>query len=319
MPPVELPLEVLGQRLAPVGVEELARLTGGASSLTYTGTTADGSQVVVKVAPAGVPPVLNRDVLRQARVLRALADTPVPVPRVLWEDVGEPPDVPPLFVMSFVAGTSVEPLFDVGDDDDVATSAERMRNAARLMAALHSLDPYDLGLGQEPVVGPAAEVERWSRLLQTVDPRLSAGWEDVAAALHAGEPRALSLAIVHGDFRLGNLLAVGSDIAAVIDWEIWTVGDARVDLAWFLVHADPETYRRRTAYAGALPSPAELAAMYGEMPDLPWFEALACFKSAASWSLIVKHDRRRAEPDPDVQAMATVLPHLLDQARARLA
>ena len=113
MPAVELPLDELQARLAALRVAGIRRLAGGASSLTYAGTTAGGREVVVKVAPAGVPPVLNRDVLRQARVLRALGGTGVPVPEVLWEDGGNPPGVPPLFVMSFVAGTSLEPLFDL--------------------------------------------------------------------------------------------------------------------------------------------------------------------------------------------------------------
>ena len=322
MPAVELPLDELQARLAPLRVAGIRRLAGGASSLTYAGTTPGGREVVVKVAPAGVPPVLNRDVLRQARVLRALGGTGVPVPEVLWEDGGNPPGVPPLFVMSFVAGTSLEPLFDLdldgGDDDDVATVAERMRSAARAMAALHAVDPNAIGLGREPVVGPAEEVERWCRLLETVDAALAPRWEDVASALRAAEPVALRGAVVHGDFRLGNLLATGASISAIIDWEIWTIGDPRVDLGWFLVNADPDTYGRPTRYAGTLPSPRELATIYGDVPGLGWFEALACFKSTATWSLIVKHNRRRPSPDTDVEGMAGVLPHLLDRSRILL-
>jgi aminoglycoside phosphotransferase (APT) family kinase protein len=231
------------------------------------------------------------------------------------EDPGDPPEVPPLFVMSFVGGTSLEPLFDLdGGDDDPGTVAERLRNAARAMAALHALDPGTLGLGDEPVVGPAEEVERWCRLLATVDPTLAPGWEDVAAALRATEPPPAPAAVVHGDFRLGNMLTVGAAVTAVIDWEIWTVGDPRVDLGWFLVNADPATYGRATPYAGLLPPPSELAASYGEVPDLDWFTALACFKSTATWSLIVKHNRRRPEPDPDLEAMAVALPRLLNRA-----
>jgi aminoglycoside phosphotransferase (APT) family kinase protein len=318
VPTAELSLEELGERLAPLAARDLRRLTGGASSLTYSAVVAGGRPVVVKVAPAGVPPVLNRDVLRQARLLRALAGTAVPVPEVLWVDAGDPPAVPPLFVMSFVAGTSLEPLFDHEGVEDRATVAERMRNAARTMAALHALNPGALGLADEPVVGPGDEVERWCRLLDTVDAALVPGWTQVAADLRATEPRARPPAVVHGDFRLGNLLADATAITAVIDWEIWTVGDARVDLGWFLVNADPETYRRPTPYAGFLPSPEELAAAYGEVPHLEWFEALACFKSAATWSLIVKHNRRRPEPDPDLDAMGAVLSHLLDRAHAHL-
>ena len=86
------------------------------------------------------------------------------------------------------------------------------------------------------------------------------------------------------------------------------------------MNADPDTYRRPTRYAGGLPAPDELRRrLYGEVPDLEWFAALACFKSTATWSLIVKHNRRRPDPDPEVEAMAGELPRLLDQARSRLA
>jgi len=163
------------------------------------------------------------------------------------------------------------------------------------------------------------EVDRWSRLLETVDPALVPGWEDVASALRSAEVAAVPDAVVHGDFRLGNLLATGAEITAVVDWEIWSVGDPRVDVGWFLVNADPATYRRATRYAAALPSPAELAGIYADalgrdVPDLDLFQALACFKSSATWSLIVKHNRRRTAPDPAIEDMAPVLPHLLRRA-----
>ena len=78
-----------------------------------------------------------------------------------------------------------------------------------------------------------------------------------------------------------------------------------------------------TRYVDSLPAPAELAAIYvgalgRDVPELEWFQALACFKSAATWSLIVKHNRRRGAPDPAIEEMATVLPHLLERAQALL-
>jgi aminoglycoside phosphotransferase (APT) family kinase protein len=275
--------------------------------------------VVIKVAPPGVEPTLNRDVLRQARLLRALAGSPVAVPRVLLEDPGSPPEVPPLFVMSFVPGDSLEPLFDLDGDLEDAVAAERLRSACRLLASLHSIAPASVGLGDEPVVGAPEEIERWVRLLETVDPALAPGWEGVARALRSTSVEPMAPAIVHGDFRLGNMLAVGGEVTALIDWEIWTVGDPRLDLGWFLINADPETYRRPSRYAGRLPSPAELAERYAEalgrpVPGLAFFEALACFKSTATWSLIVKHNRRRSSPDPDLEAMAASLPRLLERA-----
>ena len=318
MPAGQLDLDHLRHRLAAFGADRVAPLAGGASSLTYSAFV-DGGRVVVKVAPPGLPPVRNRDVLRQARLLRSLRETAVPVPAVLWEDAGDPPDEPPLFAMSFVAGTSLEPLFDRDGDDPESVVGERMRDAARTLGTLHALVPAALGLAAEPVVGPGAEVDRWCQLLETVDPALAPGWPDVAARLRQHEPGPMRAAVVHGDFRLGNLLAVGATVTAVIDWEIWSVGDPRIDLGWFLANADPATYQRATRYAGALPSPGELLGVYADalgrdVPDTAWFRALACFKSTATWSLIVKHNRRRTEPDPDVEAMAAVLPRLLARA-----
>jgi aminoglycoside phosphotransferase (APT) family kinase protein len=317
-----LDLDELQDRLSPIGAEEVRPLAGGASSLTFAARV-DDRRVVVKVAPPGLPPVLNRDVLRQARVLGTLRSTDVPVPEVLWEDAGDPPDVPPLFVMDFVAGTSLEPLFDRDGDEREDVVNARMLNAVATLAALHALDPSTLGLADEPVVGPDAEIARWSRLLETIDPLLVPGWEDTAAALRATEPPPARAALVHGDFRLGNLLADGPAVTAVVDWEIWTVGDPRVDVGWFLVNADPATYRRGTRYANALPSAAELIDAYAssaryDVRDLGWFEALACFKSTATWALIVKHNRRRDEPDRDVEELADVLPDLLTRARVLL-
>jgi aminoglycoside phosphotransferase (APT) family kinase protein len=318
---VEVDLRELTERLSPIGVGELRPLPGGASSLTYSGVVGGGDRVVVKVAPAGLPPVRNRDVLRQAQILESLAPTAVPVPEVLWTDAGEPPDVPPLFVMTFVEGASLEPHFDLDGHDDEAVVAARMRNAARIMGQLHAVEVLaDEGAGN------SEEVDRWSRALETVEPALAPGWERVADALRASAPepmRGVRDRIVHGDFRLGNLLAVDARITAVIDWEIWSLADPRIDVGWFLVNADPETYRRPTRYVDALPSRDELVAEYAEsfgddVRDLEWFEGLACFKSVATWALIVKHNRRRSEPDPELESMADALPHLLELAEERL-
>jgi aminoglycoside phosphotransferase (APT) family kinase protein len=315
---VELDTSELRRRLSGAGVNDVTALAGGASSLTFAGVL-DGARVVIKVAPPGVEPVAHRDVLRQARVIKALAGTAVPTPEVRLEDTGDPPDTPPLFVMSHVPGECAEPLFDGGAG--TSDLVDRYRNACRAMAALHSLSPLELGLGGDPVIDPIAEVHRWSDTLRTVDAALVPDWEGARDALLSCAPKAIRPSVVHGDFRLGNLLATGSHINAVIDWEIWSIGDPRIDAGWFLINCDPDTYRRVPAAAGIAPPTAELAEIYQdrlgcEVADLAWFTALACFKSAATWSLIVKHNRRRASPRAELEAMAASLPRLLARAAA---
>lgn len=326
MPAGQIDIDQLQQRLGARGITGLRALSGGASSLTYTGMMPSpaGRRVVVKVAPPGLLPVLNRNVLRQADILRRLRHADIPVPAVLWEDAGDPPSVPPLFVMTFVEGRAVEPLFDLEGDEDPSDVRQAIGSAARTLASLHRLDPDQLGLLTEPRQGPGEEVERWRRLLETVDAELVPGWRDMGRRLHATRPAAVRPAIVHGDFRLGNLLMVKGQITAVIDWEIWTVGDPRVDLGWFLLNADPATYNRRTRYTSSVPGRDALIGIYtdetGQWPsDLEWFQALAAFKSAATWSLIVKHNRRRASPDPGLEEMAAEPARLLRRAGQMLA
>ncbi|OBH94136.1 phosphotransferase family protein [Mycobacterium scrofulaceum] len=316
----ELDSDALRGRLAAAGITGVAPLSGGASSLTFRGAMA-GRPVVIKVAPPGVEPVAHRDVLRQARIIKTLAGSAVPVPEVVWEDPGEPPHTPPLFVMSRIEGECAEPLFDGGAAG--AGLAERYRNACRVMAALHSLRPDGLGLGGEPVVDAVAEIRRWSETLQTVDAALVPDWPAVRDALLNCAPTVVGPSVVHGDFRLGNLMASGARINAVIDWEIWSVGDPRIDVGWFLINCDPETYRRVPDSAAVAPPVGELAEIYQKelgrnVTDLAWFRALACFKSAATWSLIVKHNRRRASPRAELEAMAATLPGLLDRTRSLL-
>lgn len=317
----ELDPTELRRRLDGAGVTDVAPLAGGASSLTFAGLR-DGRRVVIKVAPPGVAPVAHRDVLRQARIIKALKATDVPVPTVLAEDAGDPPGTPPLYVMSHVEGDCVEPLFDDCPRD--GGLSDRYRNACRAMAALHRLAPADLGLGDQPVVDPVAEVHRWSDTLRTVDPALAPEWPKVRDALLDCAPRAMAPRVVHGDFRLGNLLTAGSRVNAIIDWEIWSIGDPRIDAGWFLINCDPDTYRRVDAPDGMVPPIGDLVDLYEselgcEITGLAWFTALACFKSTATWSLIVKHNRRRAAPRAELEAMATVLPRLLDRALTSLA
>jgi aminoglycoside phosphotransferase (APT) family kinase protein len=90
-----------------------------------------------------------------------------------------------------------------------------------------------------------------------------------------------------------------------------------------LINCDPDTYQRVPASAGMAPPRAELVQIYQrelgrEVTDLAWFCALACFKSAATWSLIVKHNRRRRAPREELEAMAATLPRLLERALSML-
>ncbi|WP_239372782.1 phosphotransferase family protein [Frankia sp. Cj5] len=312
-----------------VAVEDLVELTGGQSGHTFAASLVDAAggrrRVVLKVATPGVSPVRNRDVLRQARLLRALAAVPdIRVPRVLFGDPGHPPGIPPLFAMDFIDGDSYEPIMDT-PRAPLAPAAVRGRfaAAARMLAAMQAISPVSVGLGDERPVSLADEVGRWERALDTVEQALRPRHSECAAALRARLPAELAPVVVHGDWRLGNMLAVGGDITAVIDWEIWTVGDPRLDLAWFLSMCGVMGSPIARFDPPGVPSAAAVLDTYEQargtaVADLRWFDALVHFKSAATLSLIVKHNRRRPSPDPSAERYARAIPGLIESALALL-
>jgi aminoglycoside phosphotransferase (APT) family kinase protein len=301
-------------------------LEGGKSSLTYLVTLERDAPIVVKLAPPGLPPTRNRDVLRQARVQDAIVRSGrAPVAPVLFTDHGAPPEVPPLYAMAFVEGESFEPLLDaVAELPPPTTIRRRQLGAARALAGLHSIAPGAVGLDTEPEVSLVDEVERWTRIFETVPDDLRPGYRAPAEALLASLPAPVPSTIVHGEFRLGNLLARGDDVVAIIDWELWTREDPRVDLSWFLsyVDADEQPSAIRPTPAG-MPTRAELLAAYEDaagaaVADLEWFDAHARFKMAAIAALVNKHNRRREHPDPVQEALVAVIGKLVEQSLAIL-
>lgn len=327
------------RRTAPQAeVRDLRRLEGGVSSLTYACTLAEPSgdrPVVLKVAPPGLAPVRNRDVLRQAWMLERLADIPgFPVPAVLFEDPGAPPAVPPLFAMELCPGEAYEPKLDVAQHPPAPeVAADRMRAAARALARLQARTPAELGLAQAPVSPVREELDRWERLLATVDPDIAVGHEKLFGRLADHAPEGSAPRLLHGDYRLANMLFTGRKLEAVIDWEIWSVGDPRSDLAWLVMHAEPAHvfHDDRTAAdiaaGSSLPPPAELLEEYaatrralGDAAEevreategLSWFMGVCFYKVASTIAVIYKRDRKRPDPDPKLEVAAQHLGEVLD-------
>jgi aminoglycoside phosphotransferase (APT) family kinase protein len=173
---------------------------------------------------------------------------------------------------------------------------------AGIVRRLHHLDAGRLPLPPQPVLGPGGELGRWARTLRAVPVELRPLGEPLLDLLAADVPADVVPRLVHGDLRLGNVLCVDREITAVIDWEIWGVGDPRIDLAWFLLFTDPANFPGVGNPVDGLPGEEELIVTYagehGEPPGLRWFRALARLKMAAIMGHNIKRHREGRHHDP---------------------
>lgn len=308
------------------GSGPLRTLEGGRSGLTYVVTDAVGNDHVVKAVPQGRRAVGRNDVLRQSHVLSALAEagvgSAVPLPSVTARSVAEPA----WFAMERVRGAAEEPVLE---DHPLppGIARERMLAAARILGELHAVPLADIERGLSSAGGevpkplcPADELARWTRTMQAVPEELRSGSEELLSALDATVPDAVDPVLVHGDFRLGNLLCVGAEPTALVDWEIWSIGDPRVDLGWFGVFTDGELFPGVGRVVPELPSEAQLLTAYGnpEPPDYSWFRALGRMKMAAIMGHNLKRHREGVHHDPVQEQLPATIDALIASARALL-
>ena len=207
-------------------------IAGGKSNLTYE--VSDGaSSVIVRRPPLGHVLATAHDMVREHRVITALHDTSVPVPETYA--VCPTADVigAPFYVMELVAGTPYRfaaQLAPIGADR-VRAISERMVDT---LVALHSVDPASVGLSDfgRPDGFLERQVRRWKSQLDASRSRDLPGIDELHDRLTAAVPTQGTPTIVHGDFRLDNLLVSDDDeITAVLDWEMATLGDPLTDVA----------------------------------------------------------------------------------------
>jgi aminoglycoside phosphotransferase (APT) family kinase protein len=302
-------------------------LTGGTSSLTFLvdldGVAPAETPVVLKVAPPGLAPVRNRDVLRQARLQKAVQGAGRPLaPDVLFSDPGDPPEVPPFMAMNLVPGECVEPvLCDAPQRPGPDQVRARFFDAVQVLAQLHGIAPAAVGLGDEPAVGLVDEVDRWTRAFVTLPGDMAGDYQRAAKALRASIPAPLPPAVNHGDFRLGNTLCEGLRINAVIDWEIWSVGDPRIDLAWLTFFTDDAGHPAvAPGTVAGTPAGREIVRAYEDalgrpVPELGWFDALTRYKEAGVTGLLLKRAMKLGRPVKESMArMQPELPRLVQEA-----
>ncbi len=266
-------------------------IAGGRSNLTYV--VSDGPHDwVVRRPPLGHVLATAHDMSREHRVMTALAATPVPVPRTFGfcedaEILGAP-----FYVMERVPGTPYRTraeLQALGPEFARAVSTRMVDT----MAELHEVDPAAIGVGDfgRPEGYLARQVERWRRQLASSYNRDLPAADELHRRLAAAVPPESGAAIVHGDFRLDNLLIDDGQPTAVLDWEMATLGDPLADLALMLVYHRLAQVLSGNVVADASNAPGFLteseivqryaAARGRELAHLGFYLGLGAYKLAA--------------------------------------
>lgn len=273
-------------------------LPGGTQNLMVRAVSPTG-RVVLRSGPRHLRPRSNDTIEREVRLLTALASTGVPHPRLLGAAApGFPLPGRALYAMGEVRGVNASVTLSLTQ----ARSSELRHGMGLAMVdalcALHEVDPSGVGLAGfgEPDTFLQRQVPRWlaefttyrgvvgDQGLPDVDLEKIVGW------LEAHRPAPEGARVVHGDYQLSNVLFEnsGTQIVAILDWELATLADPLVDLGWLLA-TWPQTGIdigwRGLAVADGLASESELVARYGERTGrdttaVPWFAVLACFKLA---------------------------------------
>jgi aminoglycoside phosphotransferase (APT) family kinase protein len=295
-------------------VSAVERLPGGHSGLTYRVTAGD-RVYVVKATPPGRPAIGRHDVARQARVLHALRPTNVPVPALIVEDHEQPP----WFAMEWIAGDAIEPVLD-GIALPTGIARSRMLAAIDVLARLHRVDVHLTGV--QPI-SLREELTKWTAVLGAGAAEFVSGGETFAAALERDLPAGAAPALIHGDFRLGNILFRDTTPQAVIDWEIWSVGDPRIDLGYFALFADADNFPELGAAVPGLPDADEIDDCYGAangrpVQDSNWFAALGRYRMAAIMAHNLRRHREGRHEDESQETLPPTIRRLTESGLALL-
>jgi aminoglycoside phosphotransferase (APT) family kinase protein len=251
----------LGRFLAPTvppfAEMSIELLAGGASNLTFL-LELDDRRYVLRRRPLGKSAPRAHDMHREFTAIRALNRVGFPVPSAV--EFSDDPAVvgAPFYLMHFVPGRAFQTRADVAG---LAPAAAAACSAALIdtLARLHSLDPAAIGLAGfgRPANFVQRRITSWLKQWRAAEHRDYPQVEALGARLLARVPEEPATTLIHGDYRLGNVMFSGEPqpaLTSVLDWEMSTIGNPMTDLAHLLVYWEPTR--------GRLTHPAQLIARH---------------------------------------------------------
>jgi aminoglycoside phosphotransferase (APT) family kinase protein len=218
---------VLRPVLGDVSVENLRTLTGGASRTTWAfDAIADERRALI--LRTGPPDDVHAGMELEAAVQQRAGAAGAPVPHILAADNSPVALGNPYLICDAIAGETIVRKIYRGLDD--SGRARLLQQCAQALAAIHRADPDGIGLA------PSDQLGEWrDRLDEMGDTTATFEW--AFRWLEGNRPPPSAQVLVHGDFRMGNVIVDESGLAAVLDWELVHTGEVYEDLAWFCIRA----------------------------------------------------------------------------------
>ena len=305
------------------------RISGGHSNLTYGVRDAAGGRWALRRPPLGKRLGSAHDMGREHRVVSALAATAVPVAPIAGFCEDESVNEAPFYVMEFVEGPILRGLAEADafpDESDRRAIGERVVDT---LVAIHAVEPDAVGLGdlgrKEDYV--ARQLHRWQGQWEKSKTRELAVIDAVHERLAARIPEQGPATIVHGDYRLDNMiLAPTGEVAAVVDWELCTLGDPLADVGLLMVYW-PEPGEELVALgqpatlAPGFPRRDELRDRYAErsgrdLSQLDFFVALGYWKLAIILEGVYSRYAagQYGKVDPGIEEFARLVERLAEAA-----
>jgi aminoglycoside phosphotransferase (APT) family kinase protein len=215
------------------------RISGGRSNLTYAVADVAGRRWALRRPPLGKRLASAHDMGREHRIISALQETDVPVPPIAGLCEDESVNGAPFFVMDFVEGPILRSRTEAEQSFDEAQRRPIGERVVDTLVAIHAIDPDRVGLGdlgrkQDYV---ARQLRRWQGQWEKSKTHELPLIDDVHRRLSERIPDQGATTIVHGDYRLDNMiLSNAGEVAAVVDWELCTLGDPLADVGMLIVY-----------------------------------------------------------------------------------
>ena len=293
-----------------MGVRVLAveAIPEGHSGFTYFVSTEDG-EYVLRLPPPGARIAGTADVMRQGRVMAALHEAGLPTPAVPIICSDAIVDGRPFVLMDRVKGERIE---------ETARREKPIEIASRAVDVLKRLQALPLaktGIGDEEPVTLQVEMMRWAMLMQRSPDELTTRAGDLGGLLAAHVPAERSPTLVHGDYHYGNMLFRGSEVAAILDWEIAQIGQPLLDLGCLCIVAIRRQYQGAPNPGGAIDvSTEELYRLYGvEAEEMCWYAAMSLYKYASIFGYNLMLHRKGRRPDPMYEGLTDTIVGMIDE------